>query len=132
MMERLPTLPSELVNEIVSKAHTDLAAVRALIEQEPALVNAAWDWGGGDFETPLNSAAHMGRRDIAQYLLEHGARLDLPAAVMLGELAIVRGIIEAYPATRFSTGAHGIPLIVHAMAGGEASADVLAYLQSFD
>ncbi len=131
-MERPPALPPELVNEIVSKAHSDLTAVQALIEQEPALVNAAWDWGGGDFETPLNSASHMGRRDIALFLLENGARMDLPAAVMLGELEIVKAIIEAHPATRFSKGAHNIPLIIHAKAGGEESAEVLAYLQSFD
>lgn len=124
--------PPELINEIVSKVHSDLAPMQALIEQEPALVNAAWDWGGGDSETPLNSASHMGRRDIALYLLENSAQMDLPAAVILSELAIVKSIIEAHPTTRFSTGAHRIPLFIHAKAGDEEAADVLAYLQAFD
>ena len=127
-MDKLPPIPLEQVNEIVSVAHSELDAVRRLIEQNPALVNVAWDWGGGDFETPLGSASHMGRRDIALYLIEKGARLDLPAAVMLGELDIVRGILKAFPAARHSTGAHGIPLLIHAKAGG--SAEMVAYLES--
>jgi hypothetical protein len=50
--------------------------------REPALVNAAWDWGAGDWETMARP--HMGRRDIALYLLERGARMDVFAAAILG------------------------------------------------
>ena len=45
-------------------------------------MNASWDWGGGDWETGLGAAAHMGRRDIAELLLGRGARLDLFAAAI--------------------------------------------------
>lgn len=48
--------------------------VQELLAQEPALINNAWDWGGGDWETGLGAAAHMGRHDIANYLLKNGAR----------------------------------------------------------
>ena len=65
-------------------AHADLDEVKRLLAQEPALVKAAWDWGGGDFETGLGAAAHMGHREIALFLLENGAALDLFAAAMLG------------------------------------------------
>ena len=81
-MKMPPALPSEMVQEFVAKAHGDLERVQTLLHQEPALVNAAWDWGGGDWETGLGAAAHVGRRDIARYLLGHGARLDLFAAAM--------------------------------------------------
>ena len=40
----------------------------ALLDEQPGLLNATWDWGGGDFETALGGAAHMGRRDIVQRL----------------------------------------------------------------
>ena len=91
-MEKSPQLDSQRVQEIVLKAHSDFNRVMALLEQEPALINAVWDWGGGDWETPLGSAAHMGRRDIAEYLLAHGARIDLFAAAMLGKLEFLQSL----------------------------------------
>ena len=131
-MEGKPPITSELVREFVGNAHGDLDRVRALLEQEPALVNAAADWGGGDWETGLGAAAHVGRRDIAEYLLARGARMDLFAAAMLGKLSIVRAILEDDPDARQRPGPHGIPLIVHAHQGGEAARAVLEYLRSLD
>jgi hypothetical protein len=130
MDNRPPALPAELVQEFVSVAHGSLERVTELLAQEPALINAAWDWGGGDFETGLGAAAHMGRRDIALYLLAHGARFDLFAAAMLGQLDIVRTTLAAQPELRHTPGAHGIPLLVHAQMGGEPAQPVVAFLQS--
>lgn len=129
-METKPAITSTLVQEFVGNAHGDLNRVRELLAREPALVNACWDWGGGDFETGLGAAAHMGRRDIAEYLLEKGARLDLFAAAMLGRLEIVQAVLQAFPAAILTPGPHGIPLITHAKAGGEEAKSVLAYLES--
>ncbi len=128
-MEVRPALSAELVQEFVANAHGNLERVMQLLTQEPTLLNAAWDWGGGDWETALGAAAHMGRKDIAQHLLEQGARLDIFAAAMLGQLEVVEVIIEAFPATLHQRGPHGIPLITHAKAGGEDAAHVLQYLQ---
>jgi hypothetical protein len=128
--EKPPPIEPELVGEFVLKAHGDLGVVKQLLEQEPAIVNAAWDWGGGDWETGLGAAAHVGRRDIAEYLLEHGARMDVFAAAMLGEVEIVRVMLDAQPGLRNARGPHGIPLVAHAEAGGEQAADVLALLQT--
>ena len=66
--------------------------------------NAAWNRGGGDWETALGAAGHMGRRDIAEVLLARGARLDVFAAAMLGQADIVRAIVEAFPAMREASG----------------------------
>ena len=129
-METKPAIAATLVQEFVGKAHGDLNRVTELLAQEPALVNATWDWGGGDFETALGAAAHMGRKDIANFLLEHGARLDIFAAAMLGKLDIVKAALTAYPEALKTPGPHGIPLIVHAQAGGEDALPVLEYLQS--
>jgi hypothetical protein len=129
MSEKPPPLDAELVERTVSTAHGDLDAVRSLLDQEPALVNAAWDWGGGDWETPLGAAAHMGRRDIAEFLLDRGARLDLFAAAMLGEIEIVRSILTAFPELRDARGPHGIPLVEHARKGGEQARAVLELLE---
>jgi hypothetical protein len=128
-METPPALESMLVRDFVANAHGDLERVKALLAEQPKLINAAWDWGGGDWETGLGAAAHVGRRDIAEYLLEQGARLDLFAAAMLGKLDIVRATLEAFPAALHVLGPHGIPLIAHAKAGGEAASAVLEYLE---
>lgn len=129
-MDRKPPIHKELVNEFVRVAHGDLVQVKALLEKEPALLNAAWDWGGGDWETGLGAAAHTGQRDIALYLLERGARLDIFAAAMLGELAIVQAILADFPQLAHAKGPHGIPLLIHAQMGGAPATAVLAYLQS--
>ncbi len=129
-MEKKPALDASLVQQFIGNAHGDLDRVKELLLQEPALINACWDWGGGDFETGLGAASHMGRRDIAEFLLENGARLDLFAAAMLGKLDIVRATLEAFPEAIQTPGPHGIPLIAHAKAGGEDAKDVLEYLEN--
>jgi hypothetical protein len=129
MSKRPPRFDPELVEQFVSKSHGDLAAVRELLEQEPALVNSSWDWGGGDWETGLGAAAHMGEREIALFLLEYGARLDVFAAAMLGYVDVVRAILAERPETAEALGPHGIPLLVHAKQGGEPAREVVALLE---
>lgn len=127
-MEMPPALAPDLVSEFVRKAHSDIGRVRELLEIEPKLVNASWDWGGGDFESGLGAAAHTGRREIALLLIEHGARFDIFAAAMLGQLEVVKAVLTAYPQTAKSLGAHGIPLLTHAKMGGEPARAVYDYL----
>ena len=129
-MQGPPALNPETVCEFVGQAHGNLERVREMIAEEPALANAAHDWGGGDWETALGAAAHMGRRDIALFLLERGARIDLFTAAMLGHLDAVKAILSAYPEARNHPGPHGIPLLAHAESGGEPARDVAEYLKS--
>ena len=130
MSDQPSALDPRSVESFVSSAHGDLDVVRELLAKEPALVNAAWDWGAGDWETGLGAAAHMGRRDIALFLIEHGARLDPFGAAMLGEVEVVRTVLAAYPSMRNALGPHGIPLIEHARAGGDEARGVLELLES--
>jgi hypothetical protein len=119
---------SERVHAMVSNAHGDLDFVRATLAEDPTLANAAWDWGDGDWESALGAAGHMGRRDIAELLLAHGARLDLFVAAMLGELEIVEAMLAAHPEMRDAKGPHGISLLRHAEAGGEKAQAVVDLL----
>ncbi|HEU5368114.1 MAG TPA: ankyrin repeat domain-containing protein [Ktedonobacterales bacterium] len=128
--EEQAALDPTLVHEFVLQAHGDLSRVNALLDQEPRLINAAWDWGGGDWETALGAAAHMGRKDIAQALLARGARLDVFAAAMLGKLEIIQAVLAAFPDALHVPGPHGIPLVQHARVGGEEAAPVTAFLES--
>lgn len=131
-MADTPRIEAELVRDFVNCAHSDLGRVRELLRLQPALINAAWDWGGGDWETGLGAAAHMGCRDIALHLLGNGARMDIFAAAMLGHLEIVRTMLDAAPGARNRPGPHGIPLLAHAEAGGPAAAGVAAFLRTLD
>ena len=129
-MDSKPALDSKLVEEFVGVSHGNFERVKELLTQEPALINATWDWGGGDFETALGAASHMGNKAIANFLLENGARIDIFAAAMLGKLDIVKAALLAYPDAIDIPGPHGIPLIDHAEAGGEDAKAVVEYLNS--
>ncbi len=130
MNDAPPRLDPEKVQAFVASSHGDLDAVQSLLAEEPELVNAAWDWGGGDWETGLGAAAHMGRRQVALFLLEHGARLDLFAAAMLGHFDIVSAVLANFPEAHDAKGPHGIPLVEHARAGGEDARAVLELLEA--
>lgn len=117
-----------LVGRFVGKSHSDLDAVRTMLEHEPALINAAWDWGNGDWETGLGAAAHVGRPEIAQLILERGARIDVFAATMLGHRKIVRTFLDEIPSIHRVRGPHGIPLLSHAIVGREAADELVELL----
>ncbi|MBK5298517.1 MAG: ankyrin repeat domain-containing protein [Vicinamibacteria bacterium] len=121
-------MPPALVKDFVGKAHANFEATKGLLAEHPTLLNATWDWGGGDFETGLGGASHMGNRDIAEFLIGRGARMDLFTAVMLGRLDIVTPMLSAYPALLQSRGPHGLTLLHHARKGGGAAREVLDYL----
>jgi hypothetical protein len=129
MTDQPSQLDPRLVQQFVGNAHGNFEAVKQALEHCPSLLNAAWDWGGGDWETALGAAAHTGQRDIALFLISRGARVDIFAAAMLGWLDVVKAILGNDPAARDAKGPHGIPLIVHAMAGKEAARAVVDYLQ---
>ena len=128
--DRGPALADDIVKDFVVAAHGNLDKTKALLDGTPGLINATWDWGGGDFETALGGASHMGRRDIADYLLSKGARMDLFAAAMLGKLDIVKAALAAFPGIQNTPGPHKIPLIAHAEKGGAEAAAVVTFLQS--
>jgi hypothetical protein len=124
-----PQINRTLVQDFVVFAHSELEMVKTLLEKEPALVNAVMDWGGGDWESGLGGAAHMGRRDIAEFLIGRGARADIFAAAMLGQLDIVKGWLAVQPALIDAKGPHGFTLHFHAKMGGKPAEKVLEHLQ---
>ncbi len=130
--ERPAPITTELVQSFVIAGHGDLKLLKELLEQEPSLINASHDWGGGDFESAIEGAGHMGRADIALFLIDNGARPNIFTMAMLGHLHSVRSEIESFPALRTALGPHGIPLFRHAELGGDRAKEVLAYLTSRD
>ena len=129
--EHHPQFDRARVKRFVIAGHGNLAAVKAMLAEEPNLINGAIDWGNGDFETALGGASHIGRRDIAEFLLEHNARMDIFAATMLGKLDILKAAVAAFPNIVHVPGPHRIPLIAHAEKGGPAATGVLEFLRPF-
>jgi len=129
MQDRPAPISSELVQEFVKVSHGNLEKVKEMLNQQPNLLNAAWDWGNGDYETGMNAAGHMGHVAIAEFLLSKGARMDIFCAAMLGKLDIVKPILDAFPNLKTSKGPHGLKLLHHAEKGGDNAKSVLEYLK---
>lgn len=122
-------IPATAVNEFVKVAHNDFDRGKAILAEYPHIINAAWDWGDGDFETAIGAAGHMGHRDFALFLLENGARADIFVLTMLGETAMVKQMLQKYPKLLHAHGPHGFTLLHHAKKGGEASSKLAKHLQ---
>jgi ankyrin repeat protein len=125
-MASILPLPPAVVGEFVGRSHADLARVSELLSAYPTLIHSAFDWGNGDWETALGAAAHSGRRDIVEFLLARGARLDIFSAAFLGRLSLVKAFLHENPATLHQTGPHGISLLDHAKKGGDP--EMVAFL----
>jgi hypothetical protein len=119
--KRGPRQDLDLVASFVGLAHKDqnLDRVAGLVEREPRLVYASWDWGGGDWETGLGGASHVGSRKMARFLLEKGARIDSFCAAMLGEREVIAATVAADPGVVNTRGPHGYCLLYHAAISGD-------------
>jgi hypothetical protein len=119
--KRGPRQDMDTVASFVGLAHKDanLDRVAAMVEREPRLVYASWDWGGGDWETGLGGASHVGSKKMARFLLEKGARIDAFCAAMLGEKDVIGALVAADPGVVNARGPHGYCLLYHAAISGD-------------
>lgn len=125
---RPPRQELELVSSFVRLAHLDrnLDEVAGMLDRNPKLIYASWDWGGGDWETGLGGASHVGSRKMARMLLAKGARIDAFCAAMLGERDVVTALVKADPKVVNARGPHGFCLLYHAAISGDTQlAEVL-------
>ena len=122
-------LSDTVVQEFVGQAHKDLAAVKKLHAKYPTLLNAAWDWGGGDFETALGAASHVGYMELINYLLESGAQMNFLTLCVLGKTEMVNQLLKQYPYLLNMKGPHGFTPLHHAIRGGENALEVKKLLE---
>ena len=130
-----PRQSTDAVREIVTASHTQVERVQELLAERPELAKASWDWGFGDWETALGAASHMGRRDIAEVLMAHGARPTVFTFALLGHLEVVRAMVTSRPGIQRTPGPHGITLLQHARMSATRNTDAAAetmvsYLES--
>lgn len=112
------TPSQEQIDAFVAACHGDLATVQSTLAGHPELVNTRSSLD----ESPLGAAAHVGNQEIAEYLLSQGAEMEIGAAAMLGDVDSLRTFLEQDPDLAQATGAHGIPVLFHASAGGSVEA----------
>jgi len=113
-----PLFEAEEIDEFVGAAHGNLEETRKILEAKPLILNCASQIAKGDFETAIGGASHMGRRDIAELLVAHGARLDIFNFAFLGFTGFVKDLLHKYPRLLTSYGPHGFTLLHHAKVGG--------------
>ena len=117
LTRRYPAVEDAVVAEVVGKSHFNMERVQELVRERPELARASWDWAYGDWETALGAASHVGRRDIATFLIDNGARPDIFTHAMLGHFDVVKAMIASIPGIQSCYGPHGISLLQHAKAG---------------
>lgn len=127
---KTPQLNRAQIQDFIIYAHSDLEMTKKLLDREPMLINAFMDWGAGDWESALGGACHMGRRDIVEFLLERGARMDIFCATMMGQLEAVKAFLTLQPKLIDARGPHGFNLHFHGQLAGKEAARMVAYLQS--
>ena len=118
---RGPRQDPQLVASFVGLAHKDqnLDRIAEMLSRDPKLVYATWDWGGGDWETGLGGASHVGSREMARFLLEKGARIDAYCAAMLGKRDVIAALVAADPGVVNARGPHGYCLLYHVAISGD-------------
>jgi ankyrin repeat protein len=119
----------EVVSSFVGAGHSNLDKVKELLEEYPNLIYCSHDWGGGDFETAIGAGGHVGHKDMVNFLISKGARPTLHCLTMLGKTDLVKPTLEAYPSLVNSLGPHGFTFLHHALRGGDAAKELLAYFE---
>ena len=127
--EKPPPYNPDIVKEFVGVGHNNLPRVKEMLDQYPNLLYCRFDWGNGDFEEAIEGAGHVGNRDIANYLIEKGARPNIYVLTMLGETEIVKSILIKYPNLINGLGPHGYTLLHHAIRGGEPAKELQEYFK---
>ncbi len=117
LFHRYPSIDDDIVAEVVGASHFNFDRVREMVHHRPELARATWDWAFGDWETALGAASHVGRRDIAIFLMDSGARPDIFTFAMFGHYEVVKAMINATPGIEAIAGPHGISLLDHVRAG---------------
>jgi uncharacterized protein len=113
-------MDAEQMKAFVIAGHGNLERVKTMLEGQPELLNAAFEWRPGDFETALQGASHVSNVEIAEYLLTQGAPMSATTAAMLGRRSELEAMLDGYPELIFEHGAHGITLLTHAALSGKA------------
>jgi len=106
-------IPLHIQGNVVGKAHRDLDAVKDFIRKNPKLVHSL----ATTSESAVEAGAHMGRKDIAGFLLESGAPYSMPTAVFMEDFSTVKKMLTEDPNRIHERGAHDFGLLWYTILG---------------
>ena len=98
-----------------------------MLAEHPNLLNASYKWGENDYETAIQAAAQLGNVPIAEFLLSKGAPLEICTLAILDRVDDLRELLDLDPENVKAIGAHGIPLLPHAVWSSNVNVARLAY-----
>ena len=102
----------------------DLAAVRTLLDQDSALL----DGKNAQSQSPVLFSIYNRQKEIRDFLVSHGAVLELHEAAAAGDLARVREFVEKDAALARSYSPDGFPVV--ALAAVFGNFEVAKYLHA--
>ncbi len=118
---------TEHIREFVIAGHGNFEKVKQMLTESPELLNAGYQWSERDRETGIQAAAQVGSAPVAEFLLEKGAPLEICTAAMLGRKDDVDRLLKEDHHRINATGAHGIPILPHAVWSGDLELVQLLY-----
>jgi len=110
----LADVPQALQNQVTGSSHANLEKLRALVEADRRRVFSV----STDDELAIEASAHTGNREIMRYHLDHGAPFSLPTAASMGDLAMMRFLLDRDPLLVHERGAHDFAPMHYAAIGG--------------
>jgi len=102
----------------------DLAAVRTLLDQDAALLNGK----NAQSQSPVLFSIYNRQKEIRDFLVSHGAVLELHEAAAAGDLARVKELLEKDAALARSYSPDGFPVV--ALAAVFGNFEVAKYLHA--
>jgi hypothetical protein len=115
--EKPAPLKLEVVKEFVGASHGKFDRTKEMLENDHLLLHASHDLGGGDFESGIEAAGHVGNKEIANYLLSKGARYNIFLASMYDHIEVVKQVLTFNPGLINAKGPHGFTMLHHARKG---------------
>ncbi len=108
-------LSCHMQGSIVGLAHRDFENLKKKVDKDSRMAHAV----ATTSEMSIEAGAHMGRKDIVEYLLEKGAPYSLPTAVMLNDFETVNKLLIEDPDRVNERGAHDFPLLWYPIIGDD-------------
>ena len=112
-MPDMSGIPQYLRGNLVGSAHRNLEAVQKTVTADPKMAHST----ATTSEISVEAGAHMGNKEIVEYLIKNGAPYSLPTAVMMNDFTTVRRMLDEDPNRIHERGAHDFALLWYPIIG---------------